>query len=77
MINVYICLMCFIMSGLFYILEYKFTVFAIEYNNKSISASNSLYLQQSANGCLWLARLFLISAVALSVIEQVQFIKAG
>lgn len=74
MINIYIVLACYFMAALFYTLEYKFGSLCLEYANKAISVTNTKWLSQSQNSALWLARFFIITALILSVIEQVQFI---
>lgn len=75
MINVYICLMCFVVACFFYFLEYNYAKTVICSPNMNIS--NLAYINISRDRCLWLARFFLITAIVLSVIEQVEFIKAG
>lgn len=77
MINIYVVLACYFMAAFFYALEYKFASLALEYSNKSISLINAKYVSVSQNKALWLARFFLIVALALSIIEQVDFIAGG
>ena len=73
MINIFVVVMLFVMSAVFYILEYADTNKAYEYRCAGINIAADHY-RKNAVRVMWLARLFLLSAVILSVIEQVTFI---
>lgn len=73
MINIYTVLALYFMAAVFYVLEYLNTKSYYEHALAKISLSAS-HFKITAVRCLWLARLFLISAVVMCVIEQLTYI---
>lgn len=75
MINIYTVLALYFMAAVFYVLEFKYSKTALYWGNIKGSISKEfLYLKGSSVRCLWLARLLLISAVVMCVIEQLTYI---
>lgn len=81
MISIYTVLMCAVLTLAFYALEYLHSLRATEWGAYVASGeSNSFYKKAnhyhstSSVRALWLARLFLITTIALAVIEQCSWV---